>query len=38
MFVLGSSKTDDRTVDWLMCAIFVLLLMMNNMLIVCKLC
>ena len=36
MFVLDSPKTNFRTIDWLMCAIFVLLLMLNNMLIVCK--
>ena len=38
MFVLGSSETNCRTIDWPMCAIFLLLLKMNNMLIVCKLC
>ena len=38
MFVLGSSETNYRTVDWPMCAVFVLFLKMNNMLIVCKLC
>ena len=34
---LGSYETDCRTVDWPMCAAFVLLLKMNNMLVVCKL-
>ena len=38
MFVLGTSETNCRTVDWSMCNVFVLLLKMNNMLIVCKLC
>ena len=36
--VLGSSETDCRTVDWPMCAVFVLLLKINNMLVVCELC
>ena len=30
--------TDCRNVDWSMCAAFVLLLKMNNMLVVCELC
>ena len=38
MFVLGSFGTNCRTVDWLTCAIFVLLLKMNNMLVACNLC
>ena len=36
MFVLDSSETDCRTINWLMCVVFVLFLMTNNMLIVCK--
>ena len=38
MFVLGSSEPNFRTVDWPMYVAFVLLLKMNNMLVVCKLC
>ena len=38
MFVLGNPETKCWTVDWPMCVVFVLLLKMNNMLILCKLC
>ena len=36
--VMGISKTDCRIVDWILCAAFVLLLKMNGMLVMSKLC
>ena len=36
--VLGSFGTNWWAVDWPMCAVFLLLLKMNNMLVVCEFC